>query len=53
MAIIDPLNAGSIRVAEKLGMRYECIKSARETIAQREDLPIAYYVMSLEDRTAR
>jgi hypothetical protein len=34
-------------VAEKLGMRFECIKSARETIARREDVPIALYGMAL------
>ncbi|HRQ65994.1 MAG TPA: GNAT family N-acetyltransferase [Xanthomonadaceae bacterium] len=47
VAVIDPDNAASKRVAEKLGMRFECIKSARETVAQREDVPIAYYGMSI------
>jgi [ribosomal protein S5]-alanine N-acetyltransferase len=47
VAVIDPPNAASIKVAEKLGMRFECIKSARETIAKREDMPIAYYAMAL------
>jgi [ribosomal protein S5]-alanine N-acetyltransferase len=47
VAVIDPDNAASKRVAEKLGMRFECIKSARDTVAQREDVPIAYYGMSL------
>jgi [ribosomal protein S5]-alanine N-acetyltransferase len=47
VAVIDPPNAASIRVAEKLGMRFECIKSARETIARREDVPIALYGMAL------
>jgi [ribosomal protein S5]-alanine N-acetyltransferase len=47
VAVIDPPNVASIRVAEKLGMRFECIKSARETIAKREDMPIAYYGMAL------
>lgn len=47
VAVIDPPNVSSIKVAEKLGMRFECIKSARETIAKREDMPIAYYAMAL------
>ena len=47
VAVIDPPNAASRRVAEKLGMRFECIKSARETVARREDIPIAYYGLSL------
>jgi [ribosomal protein S5]-alanine N-acetyltransferase len=47
VAVIDPPNTASARVAEKLGMRFECIKSARETIAWREDMPIAYYGMML------
>jgi [ribosomal protein S5]-alanine N-acetyltransferase len=47
VAVIDPPNVASRRVAEKLGMRFECIKSARETNARREDMPIAYYGMSL------
>jgi [ribosomal protein S5]-alanine N-acetyltransferase len=47
VAVIDPLNAASARVAEKLGLRFEDIRSARETIAARPDMPIAYYGMSL------
>jgi [ribosomal protein S5]-alanine N-acetyltransferase len=47
VAVIDPPNTASIKVAEKLGMRFECIKSARETISKREDMPIAYYGMAL------
>jgi len=47
VAIIDPPNQASKRVAEKIGMQFVCIKSARETIAAREDIPIAYYSMSL------
>ncbi len=43
VAVIDPPNAASRAVAEKLGLRFECIKSARETIARREDMPIAFY----------
>jgi [ribosomal protein S5]-alanine N-acetyltransferase len=48
VAVIDPPNLASRRVAEKLGMSFECIKSARETIANREDMPIAYYGMALQ-----
>jgi [ribosomal protein S5]-alanine N-acetyltransferase len=47
VAVIDPPNIASIRVAEKLGMRFECIKSARETVASREDMPIAYYGLEI------
>ena len=47
VAVIDPPNAASIRVAEHLGMSFECIKSAAETMARREDIPIAYYGMDL------
>lgn len=47
VAVIDPPNAASKAVAEKLGLRCECIKSARETIARREDMPIAFYRMQL------
>lgn len=47
VAVIDPPNIASRRVAEKLGMRYECTRSARETIATREDMPIAYYGLAL------
>ena len=46
VAVIDPPNIASRRVAEKIGMRLECTKSARETIATREDMPIAYYGMA-------
>jgi [ribosomal protein S5]-alanine N-acetyltransferase len=47
VAVIDPPNVASARVAEKLGMKFECIKSARETMARREDMPIAYYGLAL------
>jgi [ribosomal protein S5]-alanine N-acetyltransferase len=47
VAVIDPPNIASIKVAEKLGMQFECIKSARETISKRDDMPIAYYGMAL------
>jgi [ribosomal protein S5]-alanine N-acetyltransferase len=49
VAVIDPPNAASVRVAEHLGMRFECLKSARDTIAKRPDVPIAYYGMSLRE----
>ena len=47
VAIIDPPNAASKRVAAKLGMRHDCTKSARETIAQRDDVPVDYFVLRL------
>lgn len=46
-AVIDPDNLASRRVAEKLGMVFEGIKSARETMAMRPDEPIAIYAMAL------
>lgn len=47
-AVIDPPNAASIAVAEKLGMRFVDMRSARDTLAWREDVPIAYYLMDLQ-----
>jgi RimJ/RimL family protein N-acetyltransferase len=46
-AVIDPPNVASIRVAEKIGMRFEKLVSARETRAERPDQTIALYVMNL------
>lgn len=43
VAVIDPPNAASRAVAEKLGLHFECLKSGRETIARRDDAPIAFY----------
>jgi [ribosomal protein S5]-alanine N-acetyltransferase len=51
VAVIDPPNAASIKVAERLGMTFECIKSAAETIAKRPDIPIAYYGMRIADES--
>jgi len=48
VAVIDPPNAASIQVAERLGMAFERIKSASETIARREDIPIAYYGLAVQ-----
>jgi len=47
VAIIDPPNLASRRVAEKLGFRYRCTKSARETVATRDDIPIDYFRLDL------
>lgn len=47
VAVIDPPNVASIRVAEKLGMRFERRMSARETRSERPDEPIALYGMRL------
>ena len=51
-AVIDEHNLASRRVAEKIGMRLEGIRSARETNARRPDLPIAFYTMRLETHAA-
>lgn len=47
VAVIDPPNAASIRVAEKIGMRFDKLVSARETRAERPDHTIALYVVML------
>ncbi|MFO7764497.1 MAG: GNAT family N-acetyltransferase, partial [Wenzhouxiangellaceae bacterium] len=47
LAVIDPPNAASIRVAEKLGMHYDRTVSARETVGTREDRPACMYTMDL------
>ncbi|HMB40133.1 MAG TPA: GNAT family N-acetyltransferase [Wenzhouxiangellaceae bacterium] len=46
-AVIDPPNSASIRVAEKLGMRFDRTVSARETHSTREDKPASVYAMEL------
>lgn len=43
VAVIDPANASSIRVAEKAGLRFERRMSARETVARRDDVEIDYF----------
>lgn len=43
VAVIEPGNAASICVAEKLGLRFEKRMSAKETMANRDDLEIAIY----------
>lgn len=43
VAVIEPGNAASIRVAENIGMCFERRMSARETVARREDVEIVYY----------
>ena len=47
VAVIDPPNSASIRVAEKLGMRYQSTVAGSETIASRGDKPVARYVLEL------
>ena len=44
-AVIHPANAPSIRVAEKLGMRFERTASARDTAARRPDIPVLLYAL--------
>jgi RimJ/RimL family protein N-acetyltransferase len=46
-AVIDPHNTASIRVAERVGMRFVRVASARDTVARREDIPVAYYMLAL------
>lgn len=47
-AVIDPPNTASVRVAEKIGMQLEGIVSARETVARRDDVPVAVYALGLQ-----
>jgi RimJ/RimL family protein N-acetyltransferase len=42
-AVIDPANQASIRVAEKIGMHYQCQKRACETVARRGERPVSIY----------
>jgi len=52
-AVIDPPNTASVRVAEKLGMRYDRTVPACETIATRGEKPVAIYRIDLDaDRPA-
>ncbi len=46
-AVIDPLNQASIRVAEKIGLRYQCHKRACETVARRDQRQVAIYQLSI------
>ncbi|MDE2091977.1 MAG: GNAT family N-acetyltransferase, partial [Gammaproteobacteria bacterium] len=45
VAIVDPPNRASIRVAEKLGMRYEGIRNAHELANRYPELEVAYYIL--------
>jgi len=45
VAVIDPPNSASIRVAEKLGMVFERRMRASETLASRNDQPIMRYAL--------
>ncbi|MDE2070287.1 MAG: GNAT family N-acetyltransferase [Gammaproteobacteria bacterium] len=45
VAEIDPPNLASIRVAEKLGMRYEGIRNAHELAERNPDIQVAYYLL--------
>lgn len=48
-AVIDPPNSASIRVAEKLGMRFEREARARDTAARRGDVPVVIYTLELSE----
>lgn len=47
VAVIDPPNSASIRVAEKIGMRFERNMSASDTLAKRPEKVISLYAMPL------
>src|SRR5574337_1033407 len=44
-AEIDPPNRASIRVAEKLGMRYQGIRSAHELAERNPEIDVLLYVL--------
>ncbi len=48
LAVIDPPNAASIRVAEKLGMHFDCTVNARETVATRANKRVSIYAIDLK-----
>ena len=52
VAIVDPPNRASIRVAEKLGMSYQGIRNAHELAERYPDMDLAYYVLE-RSRKAR
>jgi [ribosomal protein S5]-alanine N-acetyltransferase len=45
VAVIDPANRASIRVATKVGMHYERTVPARETAVRRNDDPVVVYAL--------
>lgn len=45
VAIVDPPNRASIRVAEKLGMRHQGIRNAHELAERYPDMQVAYYLL--------
>jgi len=47
IAVIDPGNLASIRVAEKIGLRFQCQKPACETLARRGERMVSIYHMAL------
>lgn len=47
LAVIDPGNQASIRVAESIGMRYLCQKPACKTVARRGERIVSIYQLTL------
>ncbi|MGB9428873.1 MAG: GNAT family N-acetyltransferase [Gammaproteobacteria bacterium] len=45
VAIVDPPNLASIRVAEKLGMQYCGIRNAHDLAERHPDMEVAYYLL--------
>jgi ribosomal-protein-alanine N-acetyltransferase len=43
VAIVHPDNTASIRVMQKIGMRYEGLRNARQLAARLQDIDVAYY----------
>jgi len=51
VAIVDPPNQASRRVAEKLGMTYRGLRNAHDLAERYPDMEVAYYVMEAASHT--
>ncbi|MGH8292399.1 MAG: GNAT family N-acetyltransferase [Gammaproteobacteria bacterium] len=51
VALVDPPNLASIRVAEKLGMAYRGIRNAHELAERYPDIEVAGYVLERSGKT--
>lgn len=45
VAIVDPPNQASRRVAEKLGMTYQGVRNAHDLAERHPDMEVAYYML--------
>ena len=51
VAIVDPPNQASRRVAEKLGMTYQGVRNAHELAERHPAMEVAYYVLERSNKT--